>query len=199
MELITQYNLEISIASATVGLLALSAYFFLRRQTGASSTQPHGVIEHMCSVCHHALVFHRNDLIRLSPAEIAMVVSARPRAQGRSLAELVCSYCSSSHCFATESKTLDWIGVNLYSPQTKSSNCAECHARLKRPPWREGDRDGVIYADTELDGALGVKCKWCKAAVCVSCCKRLTKNRTPDRSLLCPRCFRGPIDTFFHP
>ena len=173
----------------------------VRFSPGKRKKQRHmqrGTIEMRCSVCQRRLVFHRGELEPLSPPELALAVRANRSMAGRRLAEYVCPHCEAAHCFATEGRDPVWLGVNLYEPQVFSNHCRECKRPLRRPRWPRGAYDGRLSEIRDLAPDLGLVCPHCKAVCCVACCEDATRKRTKDGSLLCPRCFRGPVETIYH-
>ena len=154
-------------------------------------------VEMTCTVCQRALVFSPAEMVLLSPPESALVVRSHPKVVGRRLAEFICPYCDAAHCFCVQGKAMDWLGANLYEPQTKGSLCGECKRPLRRPPWSPGAYAGRFSKIPELLPDFGLLCPYCGAVCCVACCTDATRGRTPDGSMLCPRCFRGPLETVF--
>lgn len=186
-------------------LLACLGFVMTRRmyrRVGSDQSQERnrdGSFPYVCSHCGDETLVEPESLHTLSSAEKALVVRAQRQALGKNLVEYVCRQCDASHCFAMSGVIAEYIGVNLYQGQQIGSRCAECQRALARPTWEPGEYDGRI---TEAPGTLeaqGLRCRHCGALTCVSCCRSVTRNRTPDGSLLCPRCFRGPQDRFYHP
>ena len=169
-----------------------------QRKRPAVSGKSGPAIEMECHVCQKQLVFHANELVALSGPEVALVSRAQPEVAGRALAEYVCPYYEAAHCFSVDTKTPQWLGVNLYVPQEKSARCGECGKLLRRPAWAAGAFDGRLNEAPDLLPEYGLVCPWCHAVCCVACCTNHTRKRTSDGSLLCPRCSRGPVDAVFH-
>lgn len=157
-----------------------------------------GIMEMTCAECQSQLIFHPKELVILSPPEMALVVGAFPDIRGHPLAEHVCPNCEAAHCFVTDAGAPMLVGVNIYEPQQKSSLCRECRRILKRPSWQWGVYDGRIDEIANLSLEYGLTCEKCQAACCIMCCNKATRNRTDDGSLLCPRCFRGPMVKVYH-
>jgi hypothetical protein len=158
-----------------------------------------GSFSMICAVCGTPAHVAPGALQKLSSAEKALVVRERPNAIGENLVEFACPSCDASHCYKARAQSLELIGVNLYQGQHFQANCKECQRRIARPPWRRGAFDGkVAQAPGDLS-ALGLQCALCSAICCVECCTQATRNRTADGTLLCPRCFRGPNNHFYHP
>lgn len=190
-------------AVSVLGLIALGllghAFSSRRKPAGSFALNRDGSFQTVCAVCAAATEVRPDALIRLSPAEKALVVRERPAAVGKDLVEFVCPYCDASHCFSADRHAMELVGVNLYQGQQFQVQCKECRTALDLPPWPPGAYDGrVDSAPGDLD-RLGLVCPFCGATSCVSCCRTSTRNRTGDGSLLCPRCYRGPLDHFFHP
>lgn len=152
-----------------------------------------------CAVCGARADVRPESLARLSAAEKALVVRERPEAIGKNLVEFVCPECDAAHCFSLGRASMQLIGVNLYEGQHFQVQCKECRKPLEPPPWPLGAYDGAVNeAPGELDD-FGLQCPFCGAVTCVACCRTTTRNRTGDGSLLCPRCYRGPLERFYHP
>ena len=152
----------------------------------------------ICGECHRELAFERRELVRLSPQETALVVRIYPHFQGRVLAEYVCPGCGASHYFVIDRSPIEWIGVDLYSPQVRTGNCFECRKHLAVPPWKPGLYDGRVDEAPEPASDYGLVCARCGAVVCVECVKRITRQRSRTGELICPRCSRRPVERFFH-
>lgn len=157
-----------------------------------------GMLEHTCENCHHPLVIPMAELSPLSPPEKGLAVRGKPAWVKHRLAEYDCPYCETSHCFATDVRPPRWLGMDLYAPSKAGRCCRECGKALVMPRWSRGAYDGKME---DAPGALedvALVCPHCNSPVCVPCCRSYTRNRTEDRSLLCPRCGRGPLTKFFH-
>lgn len=168
----------------------------LRRRNRQAADSPD--VEMNCSVCQGKLSLQRTDMVRLSAVESALLVSEHPDTLGRKLAEIRCPTCEANHCFLVDVNPPVWISTNSYEPQGKSNHCAQCHKPLVRPSWPAGAYDGQIDLAPGLLPLHGLKCPRCAAACCVDCVKDATRNRTADGSLLCPRCYRGPVNEFYY-
>lgn len=192
-------SIGVGIAGAVV-VLALTVRAWLRSRDGvATRRSPTAPFEMECSTCHRRMVIHPNQLVSLSGPEMALCVRVKPDLRGRKLAEFVCPYCDASHAFVLDRRPPEWIGANLYSPQTKTSTCMECGKPLRKAPWPPMLYDGRLHEAPELHPDLGLVCSRCQAVTCVSCVKNATRNRTKDGSLVCPRCQRTPVNRVFHP
>ena len=190
---------------ATLALLAMAIVQLRRALALGKTSQGHvprasdGSFPHTCEVCGEQTIVARESIHALSSAEKALVVRECAAGLGKNMAEYVCPSCDASHCFALQANDVVFLGVNLYEGQKFGARCVECQAKLTKPTWAPGRYDGDIRsAPGEVD-SLGLVCPRCSAVCCVACCKGVTRNRTPDGSYLCPRCFRGPQTTFFHP
>jgi ssDNA-binding Zn-finger/Zn-ribbon topoisomerase 1 len=158
-----------------------------------------GTIDLPCSVCQKELVFTSSELTKLSGAEVALVVRSVPRARTRSVAEYVCPHCEASHYFLVDGAKPEWIGANLYTPETKTGRCQQCRKALHAPAWGQGQYDGRLKEAPFLRPDYGLVCPFCKSVICVECAERTSHNRTADGALICPRCHRQPVDRVFHP
>ena len=131
--------------------------------------------------------------------EVALVVRSAPNVRTHSLAEYVCPYCGASHCFIVDGARPEWVGANLYTPETKTGRCQQCRKALHAPPWGVGQYDGRLKEAPFLRPDYGLVCPFCKSVICVECAERTSRNRTADGALICPRCHRQPVDRVFHP
>lgn len=177
-------------------LMALARSFGARRRP---KSPPDHTVEMTCTVCERRLIFGRSAVELLSPPEMALVVRSCPKVVGRRLCEYVCPYCDASHCFVIGPKSLVWVGVNLYTPQTQSAHCFECNRILDRPPGGAAGMTQKIAEPAALPLGFGLKCSFCGAVCCVDCCKKASRGRTSDGSLACPRCRRKPINLLYFP
>jgi hypothetical protein len=147
-----------------------------------------------CTVCQHPLVVAPNRLVAFSGPETSLVVRERPNIGGRPLAGYRCEQCEAFHVFATDTNPPEWIIANPFEGQAMTNRCLECREPLLRPPNPQGDRDNRLK---DLEGLLpkhGLVCSRCGSVCCIACCQNATRGRTADQSLLCPRCYRGPVD-----
>lgn len=158
-----------------------------------------GSFQLTCNVCQHELVIETQDLQLLVGTDIGLAVRAIPKIVGRKLADYTCPYCEADHCFAIESGKPEWVGVNLYSPQSAGSQCLDCRKPLRRPPWPKGQYKGRPLEAPNPSPDYGMVCARCDSVCCVACVKKATRNRTTDGTLLCPRCHRSPVDEYFYP
>jgi hypothetical protein len=180
-------------------LLVLGGSALRRRLPSRPRRSKHAPLETTCSVCRKPLIFERGELRPLRGEEVGLVVRSHPDIVGRKLGEYTCPYCEAAHCFFIDVRPPQWLGANYAQPQTTSGHCQECRKPLRKPPWPEHAFDGRLQEAPQLAPDLGLICSRCHAVCCVSCCKDATRNRTPDGSFLCPRCFRGPVEAVFHP
>lgn len=180
-------------------VIVLFILAFQARPKTSKKRAVRGSFQLTCNVCQRELVIAMQDLRLLVGTEIGLAVRAIPAIVGRKLADYVCPYCEADHCFAVESGRPEWVGVNLYSPQTGGSQCMDCRKQLQRPPWPQGEYQGRPLEAPNPSPDYGLVCSRCDAVCCVACVKSATRNRTSDGSLLCPRCKRSPVDTYFYP
>lgn len=171
----------------------------MRRRTRSSRPLTADTVAVTCTVCERELVFNRSELEPLSPAEMALVVRARPDVLGRKLSEYVCPYCESSHCFAATKKGVAWVGANLYQPQGKSAHCFECRRTLAQPIGGTPGTPQRVADVSALAPDYGMECPFCHAVCCVACCRNTARGRVTDGSLVCPRCRRRPVDLLYFP
>lgn len=154
--------------------------------------------EFTCDSCQRIMAIHANEVAELIGPEMGLLVSQKPSFVKRKVGEYRCPYCDSNHYFAMDVSPPEWIAANIYEPQQATNKCAECRNPLKRIPWARGQHDGEVLKAPGLLPEHGLVCSRCDAVCCARCCQDATRNRTSDGSLLCPRCFRGPVDRFHH-
>ncbi|HOD51940.1 MAG TPA: hypothetical protein PKY01_02130 [Candidatus Hydrogenedentes bacterium] len=188
-----------AVAMAGTGVVVWLAWR-IREDTDAHAARARGhSLEFECTECQKILVVPREELTPLSGPEMGLVVASRPQLVGRKLSEYVCPHCNASHCFAVDASPPAWIGVNLYGPQTKSSNCLECRKRLRAPHWpADPQRDNVKNAP-DLRPDYGLVCSRCGAVCCVACVAQYSRQDVRTEGARCPRCGRSPIEQVFRP
>lgn len=178
-------------AVAAAALLCLAVALALRWRRGRAGRAPRGGISMECTVCQKPLVVHRREMVLLSAPEIALVVGCRPDIAGHKLAEYMCPFCESAHCFVVDGRTPVWIGENLYRPHVKTNRCMECGVVLRILPGPAAslfdDRAGLV-AD------MGMVCRRCSAVACASCVQKVTRLSSPGGEPTCPRCRRRPVE-----
>lgn len=190
--------IALTAAAAVLGTVIVLAATLGTRSPGRNARQDEAV-EMACTICQQNLVIHRNQMAVLTGPEMALVVSVEPEIRGRDLAEYRCPHCDAAHCFAIDTAPPQWVVANAYEPQAMSTFCTECRKPIAKPSWPKGYYDGRFQdAGEKLLPRHGLVCPRCNAVCCVECCHTITRNRTPDGSLLCPRCSRGPVDKIFH-
>ncbi|MBI5095300.1 MAG: hypothetical protein HZB26_23055 [Candidatus Hydrogenedentes bacterium] len=201
MEQFAPWIAPVTIAFAIVGaLLVLWLTSRTRRvEKRAGGEQRDGTLQMACTVCQKEMVVHRNGMAPLSGPECALVARTFPKSVGRKLGEHLCPYCESSHYFLLDGKHMEWLGANLYSPQTNTSLCMECRRPLRKPPWPAGAFDGRIQEAPALAPEFGLVCERCGAVCCVECCTKATRNRSKNGAYHCPRCARADVKKIFHP
>lgn len=175
----------------------------MRAKAQSSSKTVRGVyatntVEQQCNVCQKQMVIPAADLVPLQSVEMALCVRSIPALMGRKMAEYTCPYCEAVHCFTVDKRTPEWVGANLYSPQTKGTRCLNCSKPLKVAPWGEGAYNKRLQ-EAPLQPDYGLVCSKCDAVVCVACSVDATRNRTKDGTFVCPRCFRPSVDRTYHP
>lgn len=168
------------------------------RASGGRSLGRDSVLSMECTTCGNPLIVSSAQLTRLSYVEMGLVVRSLPKLVGQPLGEYICPHCRSSHCFVIGAKKIEYAGANLYSPEELTMRCMECRKLLKTPPWAQGTYDGRLAEAPHVSPDYGLRCSRCDAVCCYECCVKATRNRTKDGSLLCPRCFRGPVDKVLH-
>lgn len=191
----------VAIAMAILAAIAVRLTWLAAKplsRPGEVTLNRDGSFSMVCSICGSPADVAPGALASLSPAEKALAVREHPAVIGQNLVEFACPSCDASHCYSMQRHTMTLIGVNLYQGQHYQTNCKECQKHIIQPPWRQGAYDGKVEKAPGDVADMGLQCSLCGAICCVDCCKRSTRNRTTDGTLLCPRCFRGPIDRFYH-
>jgi len=192
----------LAVSAALLALIAARLLWIAAAQAarpGAMLRNRDGSFGVACANCGASTAVQAEDLAPLSSAEKALAVRERPSALGQDLAEFVCPYCDAAHCFSIRRDDVVLVGINLYQGQRTQASCKECRKPLLQPPWPRGTFDGRVDEAPGNTSELGLACAHCGAICCGACCRTATRNRTADHSLLCPRCFRGPVDHFHHP
>ncbi len=190
----------LAVAVCILVMLVLSAIVLVvivlqNRPAGQSDAT---INEAHCSACERPMVFRMEDLSMLSPPEVALVVRQHKNFAGAKMAEYICPYCETAHCYAVLRSGLHFLGTDLYSPALARVKCQECRKPLQRPSWPKGAFDLKIDDAPGLGANHGLVCSRCQSVICYECTQKATRGRTKDGSLLCPRCFRGPVDRFWH-
>ena len=201
MENVAPWVMPATVAFAAAGVMVV-LWLSLRPRRAAKPQIPRGsaaTLQLDCSVCRKEMVVHQHSMAPLSGPECALVARTKPETVGKKLLEHICPYCESSHYFLVEGKRMEWIGANLYSPQSSTAHCMECRRPMRKPPWPSGAFDGRLLEAPALAPDYGLVCDRCKAVCCVECCTKATRNRSVDGTYRCPRCARGDVKTMFHP
>ncbi len=188
--------LPLTIVVAAAGILVVLTPRLLRR--GKPKQSAGAAFEMLCTVCQQKLVVPQADLEAIVGSEVALVVRECSAAEGHKLGGYRCPYCDAYHIFATDTPPLRWLIANPFEPQRATNHCMECRKPLQRPPWPQGQYDGKLHEVKDLLPKHGLVCSRCGSICCFACCKDATRGRTQDGSLLCPRCFRGPVDKIHH-
>lgn len=155
-------------------------------------------IQLQCPICQSPVTLSHDDLRPLTPPEVALIVGQRKDAAGHKLSEALCPRCEACFTFLADTKTPQLLGTNIYHAQQKGNRCTDCGKPLKRLPWDPETitrRDQVLDA---LDPLHGLDCDQCGAVCCVACCEEVSRNRSTDNTLMCPRCRRRPMQTLHY-
>ncbi len=188
--------LPIAIAVAAAGILIVLTPRLLR--SGTSKRFAGAALEIPCTVCQQKMTISKADLEPITGPEAALVVRERSAAQGRRLGGYRCPDCEAYHVFATDTSPPKWLLANPFEPQRATNHCMECRQPLQRPQWPQGQYDGKLQEAKDLQPKHGLVCPRCGSICCVACCQDATRGRTQDKSLLCPRCYRGPVEKIHH-
>jgi hypothetical protein len=177
------------------GLLFLTPRM-LKDQKQKSVTK--GGLEFSCPACQQMVFVTRQSLKSLIGVEAALVIQNVPDAPMYNLGEQRCQACSTSLTFRTDCWPPAFLIANAIEKTKVGNTCVECRGLLARPTWPRGIYDRKIDEIPDRNPKLGLKCPRCDAVSCVACLESVTRNRTPDGSFLCPRCFRSPVDLVHH-
>ncbi|MBI2426007.1 MAG: hypothetical protein HYV27_24495 [Candidatus Hydrogenedentes bacterium] len=188
-------GLLLSLLFAVAGVTGL--LWGVRRRKRLS--QGPGLSQVECTHCLEPMSIERRRLVALSPVEKGLVIRSKPEWVGKAMGEYVCPNCGSTHTFGIQGRKLTLLGTNFYEPQTISVQCSECRNRLEEPQWAPEGAQPSWQGVRERQPRVGVRCPFCRAVTCVSCCADYTRNRTADKSLKCPRCDRGPLTQYLFP
>lgn len=186
------------VLTAVIGSFVVLAWiYFARRNAGQSGGKALSV---GCPICRQALNVGLGDVRPLSNVEMALAVSAHPSLVGKPLRSMNCATCDAELTFEQVKQGLRYVGVNIYSPQDMTEHCQNCGKPLATPPWAPGTYEGhVAAAPLQQHTHVGLICGRCDARCCYSCVRNTTRGRTSDGALMCPRCFRTPMDRIFYP
>lgn len=192
-------QLVVPITSFVVGvLILLSMVVWTRPHHARRRSKEHELIECDCPVCQSPMVIDSEELTPLSAPEMALVVSVQPELYGRRLREYRCSHCDTDHCFAVDRRPAELVATGVFTPRTKVNFCLECRKPLKRPVWPGTDDNELAVYKAEMVPEIGLVCPGCGAVCCYQCVQDVSRNRTLDGSLLCPRCRMGPLEKVHH-
>lgn len=187
---------------ATVAFAALGSagvFWWVRRRLDRAAGPPteRGTVQMQCGVCHHPMTIARTQLVVLSGPEMALVVRSMPGWVKRKLGEYECPHCSAAHVFAMETNPPAYLGADIYTPHARGNKCMECGKAMTRPAWPKGTYDGRL-GEPAVSFDHGLECQFCKSVFCLECAERVSRTRRKDGVLLCPRCFRSPVEHVFH-
>lgn len=155
-------------------------------------------IQMPCPHCGKELSLASQELIRLSPAETGLAVSARPELMKHALSEYKCPHCQGELLFITDKRIPAYVGPHLTLERSSKALCQECRKRLKAPSWTADARSQGVRDRPDLDEDYGLVCSHCESITCVGCCRRTTRGRAPTSMFMCPRCFSYPIEELVH-
>lgn len=197
MESLGDYVVPITVAFAMIGLFFVlgMTYIERRKRSGGSRAD---AIEMECTACHKMLVIHQNDLTRLSPQETGLIVAAHRLDSGPRLSEYRCPYCKASHTFNIDARPPLWICADSFEPGHAGNHCVNCHKELAKPHWPPNTFEVNVATAPQLQDNHGLVCSRCGAVNCAACVIDVTRNRTTDGTLKCPRCFRSPVNKVHH-
>ncbi|MFP6583924.1 MAG: hypothetical protein VCD00_15400 [Candidatus Hydrogenedentota bacterium] len=153
---------------------------------------------HTCPNCQHDTSLNPNGMRHLSVTESALLIREIPDAPQHDLADIRCKACQSSLVFRVDQWPPGFLAVNVIEGHTAKNSCTQCRIPLMPPEFPAGAYDGDHDALQRLPAHVGLICSRCEAINCISCVVDATRNRTQDGSLLCPRCYRGPVDKVHH-
>ena len=185
--------LFITIMSALFALAACLFFIPQRRNEAQKDTQDKNTLEMPCPSCQQILFITRTALRPLASSEIALLVREMPDLEHKDLGEIRCDYCHSGLTFRRDTQAPVFMISDLSEPVQHKHTCTECHKALERPTWPEGAYSDISQIPA-IPEDLGLECPHCASITCISCLETNTRKRTQDDTLLCPRCFRGPVN-----
>jgi hypothetical protein len=185
----------IGLAVAILGMMVLAPRVLSEQ---ANSRTKRKGYSHTCPNCSYPIQITRESLRKLDLNESALVIRDFPNAPQHELAEKRCPSCKAILSFRTDEWPPVFLTFTLIDSGGISHNCPNCRAHLDKPGFPIGAYDGDNEALCKLPRKHGLTCSRCDAACCVECVLKASLNRPGDGSLLCPRCFRGPVDKVHH-
>lgn len=193
---ISQLVFPISMAVLAIGVLIVLTPHLLKASGKVSTMRQR--FDWSCPICQRELTIEPDQLNEIDGPEVALIVRDRPDVHRRPMADYRCPNCEAYHVFAMDKTPPEWLMANPFEAQRGSTLCSQCRVPLARPTWPQGAFDGRVDEAPGVDAKHGLTCSRCDSVVCLGCCRDATRNRTKDGSLLCPRCHRGPVETFFY-
>jgi hypothetical protein len=187
------------VSCALLALLLAAAIVLLTAPANARSTKRGRTMPVTCPVCGHAFEVSPESMRSMTNVEIGLAVSSMPDLAGKSLVECVCPRCESALCFEEQHNQLRFAGSNIYTAHDRPGLCQNCQRPLATPPWPVGAYEGKLKEGLDISPDIGLVCARCEARCCYSCVQNATRNRTKGGALICPRCFRTPVDKVFYP
>lgn len=153
---------------------------------------------HVCPNCQQHVSMTPEGMRHLDTNDSALVIRNFPDAPAYDLAEIRCPECNSTLVFRVDEWPPVYLAANILEGHTAKNSCTQCRTPLLKPQFPVGEFDHDTNALPRLPDNIGLICSRCNAVNCLVCVKDATRNRTADGSLLCPRCYRGPVDKVHH-
>ena len=176
------------------GLFLLPNYMQKRREKRTKRN----IHEMPCPACQHVLFIHFESLRPMVSSERALIIGEHPEYSiEATFAESRCDFCQSALVFRTDTKPPSYITKDIAEPKHRKNDCGECQKPLIRPTWPEDAYENASQI-MNIPSKVGLECIHCASITCVGCLETNTRKRTNDDSFLCPRCFRGPVETIHY-
>lgn len=191
-------SILIPVAGLVIAMLAMALIAPRMAQDNKERAKKKRLYAYPCPDCQRPVHMTPGGLKPLDPMEAGMIVRLVPTAPQRHLGEVRCQHCRSTLTFRTDQWPPGFITINATEGHYAKNSCTQCHKPLRTPEFPRGAYDGNADDLKRLPPNIGLICSRCNAINCVACVVDVTRNRTSDGSLLCPRCYRGPVDKVHH-
>ena len=187
-------NLLIPIAGLALAVVAMLVVAPRMAKENKDRANNKRTYTYTCPDCQQPIHITPNGLRPLDPADAGMIIRLAPDAPQYHLGDVRCLSCKSTLTFRTDQWPPGFITMNATEGHVSKNSCTQCRKPFRKPEFPPGAYDGDADALKRLPHDIGLICSRCGSLDCVACVVDATRNRTADGSLLCPRCYRGPVD-----
>lgn len=191
-------SIIISVAGLVLAVVVMLVIAPSMAKESSDRKKEKNVYVHTCPDCQSEVRIIQGGLKHLDPADAAMIVRLVPDAPMYHIGETRCPKCQSWLAFRIDQWPPGFLTVNATEGHVATNSCTQCRKPLRKPEFPKGAYDGESAALAKLPIDIGLICSRCNALNCVACVVDATRGRTKDGSLLCPRCYRGPVDKVHH-